>query len=335
MRNEREIGRLGIWSAVLVVALVAVPAGAQPAAQATAQPAAQPAEPPAAPDQATRDQANAHYRAGKAAFDAGNFEQALTEFRAANDLIPGARALSYIGQCLRKLGRDIEALQNFRMYVQLYPTPANDRDRQSLTEVNNWIEEIQDTAGKVVVNVALTGATVLVDGQVVGIAPLGEPLELVQGPHTIRAEAEGYRPVEEAVTVVAAQEGTVTLVPSPLQTTAAVSLTSNVPEATATLDGQSIGTLPYVGEVQAGVHQLEVAAEGYETARLSITLEAGQPFSRSVELTAAAEGEEAWYEKWWVWTIAGVVVGGATAGIVLGATAGESMPGSRWTLDLP
>ena len=331
MRNAREIGRMGIWSVALVLALVAVPVAAQPAAQPAEQPAAQPAE----PDQATRDQANAHYRAGRAAFEAGTFEQALTEFRAANDLIPGAKALSYIGQCLRKLGREIEALQTFRMYVTLYPTPANDRDRQALTEVNNWIEEIQDTVGKVTVNVALTGATVLVDGQVVGIAPLGQPLELVQGPHTIRAEADGYRPEEEAVTVVAAQDATVTLVPTPLQTTAAVSLTANVPEATATLDGASLGALPYLGEVQAGVHQLEVSADEYETARLSITLEAGQPFSRSVELMAAVDGAEAWYEKWWVWVIAGVVVGGATAGIVLGATAGESMPGSGWTVELP
>jgi hypothetical protein len=53
-----------------------------------------------------------------------------------------------------------------------------------------------------------------------------------------------------------------------------------------------------------------------------------------VELMASADTGEAWYEKWWVWTIAGVVVAGATAGIVLGATGGDTMPSSDWVVGL-
>jgi tetratricopeptide (TPR) repeat protein len=336
MRNEGRIGRTALFASGVLVALAAPPAWAQqPAEGQTGAAATTTAAQPAQPDEATRTAATEHFRRGKEAFDAGNWETALTEFRAANELLPGARALHYIGQCLRSLNRQVEALQAFRQYVELYPTAANPREEQSLAEVRNWIDELEELIGSVQVDVAVSGATVLVDGQVVGNAPLGHPVELVAGQHAFRAEAEGYRPAEATVTVAAGQQTTVTLVPASLRTTATVQLSSNVPGAVARLDGETLGELPYAGEVAAGVHQLEVSADGYETARLAITLEAGQPFHRAIDLVTAATAEEAWYEKWWVWTIAGVVVAGAVTGVVLGVTGGETMPDSTWNYQLP
>ncbi|MBN1770616.1 MAG: PEGA domain-containing protein [Deltaproteobacteria bacterium] len=325
MRNGLMIA---ITAVGLSLGLSAPPAAAQ---TAPTEPAAQPAEPTAE----VREQARAHFQAGQAAFSAGDFETALAEFTAADGLLPASRALSLIGQCQRKLTRELDALRTFRRYVELYGSPANDRERRGLDEVREWIDEIEENVGRVRVDVAVSGAAVLVDGQVVGNAPLGAPLDLVRGPHTLRAEAEGYRAAEETVTVEPGQEIAVTLVPAPLQTTAAINLSANVSNATATLDGESLGTLPFSGEFEAGSHQLEVTAEGYESVRFAITLEAGQPFTRSVELFPIADEGEAWYEKWWVWTIAAVVVAGATTGIVLGATGGETMPDSDWTVGLP
>lgn len=327
MRNGRTNVRLVFLAAGLVIVLGAPPAAAQ-------QPP--PAEPPApAQDEAAvREQARTHFSAAQDAWNAEDWETALREYRAANELLPASRALSLIAQCQRKLGRSIDALTTFRRYVELYGEPANDRERAALAEVRDWIEEIRDIVGTVAVNVAVSGATVLVDGHVVGTAPLGQPVELVRGPHAFRAEAPGYRPAEESITVEAGAQTTVTLVPVPQQTTASVSLSSNVPGAVATLDGEELGPLPFSGDAQPGVHQLEVSAEGYETMRLAITLEAGQPFNRSVDLVAVSADGEPWYEKWWVWTIAGVVVGGAVTGIVLGATGGDTMPASDWTVPL-
>jgi tetratricopeptide (TPR) repeat protein len=340
MRDSRFTGRWALLTVVLAMALAATPVLAQ-TQPATDQPATTTTTttttttaPPAEPTQETRDSARQHFRAGRDAFTANNFEAALAEFRSANELIPASAALSFIGQCLMKLNRQAEALRTFRQYVTDYANPANDRERTALQEVKDWIDELEDVVGKVQVNVAVSGATVLVDGQVVGPAPLAAPVEVVQGPHTFRAEVEGYRPAEETLTVEAGQQVTVTLVPAPLQTTSSVNLSSNVPGAAAVLDGESLGALPFSGEVEAGVHQLEVSADGYDTARLAITLEAGQPFARTVELMASADTGEAWYEKWWVWTIAGVVVAGATAGIVLGATGGDTMPSSDWVVGL-
>ncbi|MBI5486352.1 MAG: PEGA domain-containing protein [Deltaproteobacteria bacterium] len=318
MRKVRNLVRWGVPAVALLVCLSASAAAAQPAE----------------PDQATRDAASAHFRAGRDAFTAGDFETALTEFRAANEAIPASRALSYIGQCLHKLNRQIEALHTFRQYVELYPNPTTERDQTAMQEVKDWIDELEDVVGKVQVSVALSGATVLVDGQVIGNAPLADAVEVVQGPHTFRAEMEGYRAAEETLTVAAGQASTVTLIPTPLQTTATVNLSANVPGAAATLDGTALGMLPFAGDIEAGVHQLEVAAEGYETARLAITLQAGQPFARAVELVPLPEADEAWYEKWWVWTIAGVVVAGAATGIVLGTMGGDTMPDSDWQVGL-
>lgn len=332
MRNGLTIAIMAVG---LAFGLSASPAAAQtePAAQPAAQ--AEPAAQPAEPTQEVRDQARARFRAGQDAFDAGNFEVALAEFAAADGLLPASRALSLVGQCQRKLTREVDALRTFRRYVELYGNATSDRERRALEEVREWIDELEENVGRVRVDVAVSGATVLVDGEVVGRAPLGAPLDLLRGPHTLRAEAEGYLPAEETVTVEAGRELAVTLVPAPLRTTAVINLSANVSDATATLDGESLGTLPFSGEFEAGTHQLEVTAEGYEMVRLAITLEAGQPFTRAVELFPVPEAGEPWYEKWWVWTIAGVVVAGATAGIVLGATGGETMPDSDWVIGLP
>ncbi|MDI7269749.1 MAG: PEGA domain-containing protein, partial [Myxococcota bacterium] len=296
--------------------------------------------PPAVPEAAQEDtvtRARVHFTAGRAAMEAERWEEALTEFSAANDLLPAARALYNVGLALRKLGRDIEALRTYRTYLTTYAAPTSERDITERREVENVVEEIRDAVGSVRVNVAVSGATVFVDGRLLGPSPLSEPVEMIRGQHTFRAEAEGHRPAEETVQVQPGQEMTVTLVPAPLRTTAAVDLSSNVPGAVAMLDGEILGPLPFSGEVPAGIHRLVVSAAGYETAHMPISLEAGQPFRRSIELVAAAEpvGEDEWYEKWWVWTIAGVVVGGATAGIIIGTTGGEEMPATNWPVTLP
>ena len=138
-----------------------------------------------------------------------------------------------------------------------------------------------------------------------------------------------------------------TIVPVPIRSTAALSVAANVPGATATLDGQPLGTLPFLGEAEAGVHQLVVSAEGYDPAQLVITLEAGQPFSREVGLAPRAEAataDEPWYEEWWVWTIVGTLVAGAVVGItvgtMVGGDSGDTMPGCAtslncWNQNLP
>jgi hypothetical protein len=287
-------------------------------------------------DEQTRNAAREHFTAGRTAFTAEDFGTALGEFRAANDILPSSLALSYVGQCLQRLERPTEALGVFRQFVELYGGSTNDRDRQELEKVRGWIDALEETIGTVRVEVAVSGATVLVDGAIVGTAPLSQPVSLVQGSHVFRAEADGYRPAEETVVVAAGQTATVTLVPAQERTTAQVDLSANVPGAVARLDGEILGALPFRGDVAPGVHQLEISAEGYETARVAITLQAGQPFNRSFDLSpAVVEDEEHWYEKWWVWTIAGVVIGGATAGIVLGTVGGDTVPDSSWNLALP
>jgi hypothetical protein len=106
-----------------------------------------------------------------------------------------------------------------------------------------------------------------------------------------------------------------------------------VPGATLRVDGTTVGELPLKSpglEVNAGVHGIEVAHEGYRTFRTEVSVTGGGETIVRADLTAfiAAPAEPRRtpvYRRWWLWTVVGVVVAaGAVTGGVLGARGASS-----------
>lgn len=101
--------------------------------------------------------------------------------------------------------------------------------------------------------------------------------------------------------------------------------------------------------VQVGDHTLDVQAEGHVAVRRRISVAGGQdqrlriqlmpladPASSSAEApptsvpTDTARDGGAFYEQWWFWTLAGVVVAGAaTTGVILTTRGDERAPGTQ------
>jgi hypothetical protein len=70
-------------------------------------------------------QAKQHFAAGEARFKAGDYRGAITEFAAADALVPSP-ILSYnIGLCHERLGEDQLAVQRYRDYLERRPDAAN------------------------------------------------------------------------------------------------------------------------------------------------------------------------------------------------------------------
>jgi tetratricopeptide (TPR) repeat protein len=120
MRGGSKRGYVGlIW----VVALACSAAGSSRAHADEPGPAASGA--PAAQDEAADGFARKVFAAGKAAFDIGNYDEALQYFQQAYELSGRPQLLYNIGQAADRLRYDETALKAFAKYLQSVPDAPN------------------------------------------------------------------------------------------------------------------------------------------------------------------------------------------------------------------
>jgi tetratricopeptide (TPR) repeat protein len=112
------------FSVFLVLLLLSVPVMAQ--------------EAPAAPPNHQDDMARGLFDAGRAAYEAGSYRQALGLFQQAYEASQRPQLLYNIGQTADRLRMDRTAITTFRRYLELMPTAEN---RQ---EVENRIRALEE-----------------------------------------------------------------------------------------------------------------------------------------------------------------------------------------------
>jgi tetratricopeptide (TPR) repeat protein len=105
-----------------------VPAAPAPASQ-----------PPAV---ATRADAAAHWKAGQDAYDLGQYDVAIEEFKRGYELQPEPAFLYNIAQAYRRLGQAKEALFFYKRYLGLDP------DSKARAQVEAWIVELEAALAK-------------------------------------------------------------------------------------------------------------------------------------------------------------------------------------------
>jgi tetratricopeptide (TPR) repeat protein len=117
----------------------------------------------------------------------------------------------------------------------------------------------------------------------------------------------------------------------------------NVDGATLYLDGAQVGSTPLVRALRVGPgsHVVEARREGYRDARMPFDVMAGEDTQVQLELEAlpaviappVGEADDGGVvDKWWFWTILGVVVAGGavTAGVLLWPE--DEPPSADWIL---
>jgi hypothetical protein len=144
----------------------------------------------------------------------GDFAGAAESFTKAYAFVPAptikvARAHAYI-----KLGRLIEAQQDLLDAARSDPQPGEpvswgEARHKALAEAETITPRLP------LLLLGVTGApvdrvTLTVDGQPVAIATLGSPRAVNPGAHSLRAEAEGYLPSEQSVTLAEGEHKSVT-----------------------------------------------------------------------------------------------------------------------------
>ncbi len=225
-----------------------------------------------------KSRASALLKEGAALLGDKEYEEALTKFEAAYDVVPSPKILFNVGLANEGLARPVRALRAFNDYL----AGATSDTVQRRKEATEHIVVLKTKVALVMIQADVDGAQVSVDGEDSGTTPLPNALAVEPGNHQIVVQASTGKPWTKAIKALAGStmrlEAAVKDAPTSVVTTPLVG-SSTVP----TIANSPVNTDP------------------------ELTASAAQP-----------EGDDPFYTKGWFWGVAGaVVVAGVVAVILL------------------
>jgi hypothetical protein len=190
-------------------------------------------------------------------------------------------------------------------------------------------EPAPDALIPVTVACATPGASIFVDGEMVGMTPLDLPVPVTPGDHTIKVTRLGFAPYIDVFSTSGKRAVTLGLELVPVS--GVLRVTSNVAGARVLVDGKYLGDAPLEAEVDAGRRAVQLQKGGYRSWEGTVETVAGQEQAleaRLEELPAEINPYKPppappprWYQKKWVWaTVAGgalLVAGTVTTAAIL------------------
>ena len=185
MRSVQKISLL-----VLVASLGAAPAVAQPAPQATGA---------AAVDDVRK--ADELFHEANRLVKAKQWAEAEVKFQAAWALNPTYDVALNLGQTQYRLGKSRDAAEHLAFAVRNWPLVGK-REPREVAEQR--VNELRQVLTVLTIRVNEPGATILVDGRMVGRAPLDLEVFVDPGSRTIEAKLAGH---EDAKQIVTASKG--------------------------------------------------------------------------------------------------------------------------------
>jgi hypothetical protein len=214
--------------------------------------------------------------------------------------------------CLKGLYRYVESLRAFERFQTQYQQDAS-RDELALLAQN--MEQLRALLGELLIGVNLAGATVLVDDAEVGTAPLSDPVQVVSGRHTVVVRLDGYIEQTRQTEVTAGDRVSVAFELVEIPHVGTLRVEANVAGAEVSVDGASVGAVPYQASVAEGSHEVRVSAEGYVTQTQQVALATGESRIVTVTLTEPPGTDPLWF-----WSMVGLTGAAGVATIALGAT---------------
>jgi hypothetical protein len=130
------------------------------------------------------------------------YERALAAYQKAYELVPNPKILFPIAIAEQKLERHVDSAKHFRQYLN----DAGDSDPKTRADAESRLETIKLNIGVLKLEVTPEGAVVTIEGNEVGTAPLALPVFLAPGEYTLNITADGYKPLEQKLTIEAGSE---------------------------------------------------------------------------------------------------------------------------------
>ncbi|WP_044986206.1 PEGA domain-containing protein [Sorangium cellulosum] len=145
-----------------------------------------------------REDARAHFQRGIALRDQERWAEALAEFQTSRALFMTLNGTTNAAACLIQLERYLEAIELYESALHDFSDRLKGEDERDILLV---VKLLSNAVGAIGVAGAEPGATVLLDGVPRGELPLGAPLRVTRGPHTVRVVKAGYQPFEQRLDV--------------------------------------------------------------------------------------------------------------------------------------
>lgn len=194
------------------------------------------------------------FKAGRYAEAAEKFREVIERYQEPEDVVATARW--NLARCHEEMGDDEAALQAFLDFAR---HARNAKERQ---DAESKVAQVRDRLrAALTVEAQPAGATVRVDGQVAGTAPLAQPLRLDPGTHVVECTMEGFRAHSESVDLAPKENRTLRVSLEPMAGIVALSASGPLAGPVSVLvDGEERyqGGLPIEIRLSPGAHRIEV-----------------------------------------------------------------------------
>ena len=162
------------------------------------------AAPSPSADAHAKEKAQALLKEGSALYKQADFAAALEKFQAAYALYASPKLQFNIAQADRELGRTVEAVEAFEIFLVQAPDAAP----EIVTEARQSVAELKPKLAQLRIEAA-AGAQVDVDTRAVGVTPLARIVWVLPGRHRVAIKHPNYVSAAVDVTVVTGEIRTI------------------------------------------------------------------------------------------------------------------------------
>ncbi|AKT42398.1 PEGA domain-containing protein [Chondromyces crocatus] len=261
------------------------------------------------------------YDAGRTSADNGEWEKAYESFSAAWRVQQHPLIALHLGRASLKTSRFVEAAERLTFFLQQPPEKLKDQDRAL---IQSLLGEAKQKIGTLIVKVDREGAEVLVDGRVVGQAPLMREIFVDAGKHTLEARLGKEAAEPETVELKAGESRQIALrvVPRAVEP----KTLPKTPPPVAEGEGGPKTWVLIAGGAAAGVGVIAGAS-------LTVWANSVDPDSVTGQEKADAIAQQAYISNTALWTFVGAgAVAGATVVYALVAPRKQETRASAWRL---
>jgi len=235
-------------------------------------------------------EAKKHFQDGLYLAENGAYAAALAEFERAYELVPSRLVLFHTALAYVAMDKPVDAVETLDDVLSADGTLGTEYiERAKVVR-----QEQQQRIGELDVKVNLP-ATIQIDGEHAGDAPLKEPLKVAAGAHVVCVVAPGYAPARRSVGVAGEGHAGVDMQLEPTESKLAhVTVHSPVPGVEVRVDDVLIGKTPFAEPVLLlpGKHVFDMRRAGYKDTQHAADLVEGVystvAFDPAEEKTAGA-----------------------------------------------